>query len=503
MASLKSLTTDTIWYGFSNIGAKLLNYILTPIVTNLLNNAAGMVEYGNYATLFAAISFINIVYTYGLETAYFRFSATGADRHTLFNTTFSSLIISTILFSTVLIGASGSLASTFGIANHPEYITWCVLIVALDTLSAIPYAMLRQQGRPRKYAFTKIGGILVNIILAILLTGVLPGWAAAHPNATLTHWYHQYTPAGFLILANLAQSAVTLLLLSKEWMVYKPQLDTRLWKEIITYCWPMLIVGLGGMVNETIDRLMLGQLLPGTEAERKTAVGIYNANYKISIFITLFIQAFKMAAEPFFFKEAQSKNAPATYARVMKWFVITLCIAFLFTALFIDIWQYFIASQYRSGLGVVPILLVANIALGIYYNLSVWYKITDRMYMGMIITLIGAAITLIANTIFIPIYGMYACAWTTLAAYGTMMVLSYLLGQRYYPVPYPTGKLLGYLAVMLLCYQAAHLLASYVQLPILRLGAGFLLFGTFLALLLRSERAELQGLPLVGKYLRR
>lgn len=501
MASLKQLAGQTIWYGLSNIAAKFLNQLLTPIITYILNNPAGMVDYGNMTMIYSGISLLNIIYTYGLETAYFRFSASGEDKQRLFHTSFSSLLVSSIVFSVVLIIFRQPLGEFIGIDNHPEYITWCVLVIAIDTLSAIPFAMLRQEGRPRKYAFVRLAGIIVNIVLTVFLIAWCPRYVAEHGDSGLARWYSQYTATGFLLLANLGQAIVTFLLLFGEWRTWRLRLDGALWKKIVTYSWPMLIVGMGGMVNETMDRIMLPKLLPVSEQLAKIELGIYSANYKIAIFITLFVQAFKMSAEPFFFSHAASKNAPATYARVMKWFVITLCIAFLFTALYIDLWKYFIGPSYRQGLGVVPILLAANIALGIYYNLSVWYKITDRMRWGTYITLVGAAITIVCNVKFIPVYGMYACAWVTFAAYATMMVLSYVVGQRYFPVPYAVGRLATYLAVMLGLFLVQKAVAMSGAGLVARLGSATVLMLVFLGVVVRMERKELAGLPVIGKLL--
>jgi len=502
LSSLKQLAGQTVWYGLSNIAAKLLNQLLTPIITYILNNPAGMVDYGNFTMVYSGISFINIIYTYGLETAYFRFAASGTDKETLFQTTFTSLLISTTIFSAILIYFRQPISDYIDLGSHSEYIIWSVLIVAVDTLAAIPFARLRQEGRPRKYAFTRVAGIIVNIILTVFLVAYCPRMVAADPGTAFAIWYARYTPLGFLIMANLGQAIVTFLLLYKEWIGYRFRFDKELWKKILIYCWPMLLVGMGGMINETIDRQMLPKLLQGSAEFRKTAVGIYSANYKIAILITLFVQAFKMSAEPFFFSHAANKNAPATYARVMKWFVITLCAAFLFTALYIDVWQYFIGPRYRSGIGVVPILLAANIALGIYYNLSAWYKITDRMRMGMYITLAGAAITLVLNFAFIRSYGMYACAWTTLIAYTFMMVASYILGQRHFPVPYQLGRLGGYVVAMFTLFLAQKGVAGFTDSLPLRLASASVLMLLFVGMVIRSEKEELSGMPVIGRFLR-
>jgi len=248
------------------------------------------------------------------------------------------------------------------------------------------------------------------------------------------------------------------------------------------------------MINEVIDRIMLSKLYLGTVEEAKSITATYNFSYKLAIFITLFIQAFKMAAEPFFFNQSKEKNAPETYAKVMYWFVITLCIAFLFTSLFIDGFKYFIGPQYRQGLGVVPILLSANVCLGIYYNLSVWYKITDNLRYGIAITLFGAALTLSINYYFIPSYGMYASAYATLICYGTMMILSYFLGQKFYTIPYKIKSIGFYVLMAAICFICQNILSLFISSVSIRLLTGFILLGIYLILILKKESVEILSL---------
>jgi O-antigen/teichoic acid export membrane protein len=509
VASLKKLAGQTVWYGLSNIVAKLLNQLLTPLITWLLNSPAQVASYGDFGILFSYISFFNVIYTYGMETAYFRFSSLKEDADTLYQTACSSIIVSTVVLSGLLMAFAAPIASFVGIANHPEYVSWCILILACDTLAAIPFARLRQEGRPKKYAFVRVAGIMVNMLLTVVFLVASPGYVAANPTATYAAWYKQNDPAGFLILANVFASFATLLLLYGEWRVFRFRFSKALWRRMLVYSGPMLVIGLGGMINETFDRTLLGRFFNGTHQEAKIAVGIYNANYKLAIFITLFITAFRFSAEPFFFSQSLEKNAPQTYARVMKWFVIVLCCAFLFTALFLDIWQYYLGAAYRGGLGVVPILLAANVWLGIYYNLSVWYKITNKMYMGVIVTLIGAAITLVVNVLFIPVFGMYACAWATFLAYFFMMVASYLLGRKHFPVPYSVRKLLAYLGVAGLLFFAQQLVISVTSMlpsPALtismRVFAACFLMYLFLRLVVSAERTELAKLPFVSKLVK-
>ncbi|HTN47778.1 MAG TPA: oligosaccharide flippase family protein [Flavipsychrobacter sp.] len=490
--SIKKLAGQTVWYGLSNIAAKLLNYILTPIITYLLNSPQGRVDYGDVSMLYAAISFANIVFTYGLETGYFRFSTKEADKKTLFHTLFNSLLGSTVLLSLLVVLFRVPISEFVEQGGHPEYIVLCAFIIAFDTLSAIPFARLRQEGRPKKYAFVRITGIIVNIILTLFFIYYSPSYVQENPASAYTAWYKTQTNVSLLLLANLAQNIVTFLFLWKEWKDFSLKVDVALWKKVMRYSTPMLVIGLGGMVNETIDRLMLPKLLPVSEAAAKTAVGIYSANYKLAIFITLFIQGFRLGAEPFFFSQAKDKNAPQTYARVMKWFVITLCVAFLFTALYLDVWVRILGSSYRSGVGVVPILLGANIALGIYYNLSVWYKVTDKMRMGIYITLIGAAITLSMNYFLIPVYGMYACAWATFSCYTAMMVISYILGQKYFTVPYDIRRIGGYLLLILLLFGVQRYVTTFSSSFAWNIATATFLMTIFLAAVFILEKTELQ-----------
>jgi O-antigen/teichoic acid export membrane protein len=509
LAAIKQLAGQTLWYGVSNIGAKFLNYLLTPLITYLLKDDSGVKEYGDYSLMYVWIAVLNIIFTYGFETGYFRFSnRDSTDRKSLFQTTFGSLVISTVglvfLFSLFRVPINNFL----GLDGHPEYITWALCLIGFDALAAIPFAKLRQENRPKKYAFIKIAGIMVNITAVVFFLVYMPQLAIRNPTGWLASWTSDNNRVGFLLMANLLQTIFVFLMLFPEWKVFRFKIDAGLWKKIFAYSAPMIIIGLAGMINEVMDRQMLAKFLPMSADDAKKMVGIYSANYKLAIFITLFIQAFKMAAEPFFFNQANDKNAPHTYARVMKWFVIVLALAFLSTALYLDILKYWINHAYHSGLGVVPILLFANICLGIYYNLSVWYKLTDRMNMGLYITLAGAVITLIGNYYFIPVYGMYASAWSTLVCYLSMTVLAYLLGQKYFPVPYPVKKILAYLAVMLILFfvkkgvDFATASLSMWPMLIIRVLAATGLMLLFLRLIMKAESKELKTMPFVGRFIK-
>ncbi len=503
MSSIRKLAGQTIWYGASNIGARFLNYLLTPLITYLLHNPEGVKDYGDYSLLYAWIAVANVVFTYGFETGFFRFyNKEGADRKAIFQTTFGSIVVSTIGLVTLLILFRNPINGFLGLDGHGEYISWCALLIGLDALSAIPFAKLRQEERPRKYALVKLSGIVVNILFVLYFLVYLPNHFETHPGAFLSDWYSRNNAVGFLVLANLFQNIFVFSILFGEWKSFRFRINRKLWKEIFRYSSPIIFIGTAAMINEVMDRQMLDLFLPLPADAAKRVVGIYSANYKLAILITLFIQAFKMAAEPFFFDQARDKNAPKTYARVMKWFIVTMAIAFLFTALYLDIWKFFIGSSYRSGLGIVPILLAANICLGVYYNLSIWYKLTDRMMMGLYITLLGVVVTLVGNYYFIPHFGMYAAAWSTFFCYFLMMITTYFLGQKYYPVPYPVGKCAVYLGGMLLLFFVHLGIKGLTGSLLLRIVAATVLMLIFLTFVLTIERKELKGLPVIQKWIK-
>lgn len=498
MSSIKKLAGQTIWYGLSSIFGRFLNYLLTPILATIFASA----EYGRITTLFTIAAFLNILFTYGLETSYFRFSAQQPEPK-VYNTCSSSIIISTVLLTGLLWLLTDNIAVFLELSDHPEYILWVILIVALDTLSVMPFAKLRYTGRPRKFAAIKILNILINVGLVIFFLVVCKNDYEKNANTFFSVIYNPQIGLGYVIIANLVASAVTLLLLAKEFLQFNFRLDTAFWKEMMRYSWPLIIVGFGGMINETIDRIMLLKLYPGTTEQAFSQSGIYSANYKLAVLIVLFIQAFRMGAEPFFFKQSTSENAQRTYARVMKFFIIACCFCFLAVVLFLDIWKYFMGTrhpEYYTGLKVVPILMVAKIFLGAYYNLSVWYKLTNRNLTGAWITIGGAAITILFNWIFIPVWGYMACAVATILCYGFMMVTSFVFGQQHYRIPYAWKKLLAYIVICILIFGLHQAFLLLDLNAWINRGVGLALIGLFGLLIMNIERKEFQKLPYIGKY---
>lgn len=491
MSKIKSLASQTMWYGLSSIAARFINYLLTPYLTFKFTEA----QYGEMSIVYAFIPFMNVIFTYGLETGFFRFS-NKENKQSVYNTTSISIIVSTIFLSIVVIALQQPLSEVLQITNHPEYLTLCAAIIALDALSTIPFAKLRQDGRPKFFALIKVGGIVTNIVAIYFFLSVCPNWLKENSNHWCSSFYKTNWAVGYVLLANLIQSFFTLLFLSKQFLSFEWKFEAKLWKEILLYSLPLIIAGFAGMINETFDRIMLGWWAPVNSAsEAKAQVGIYSACYKLSILITLAVQAFRMGAEPFFFKQASEQDAPKTYARVMKFFVITLCIMFLMVALYLNIWKEFIRNpNMYVGLKVVPILLLANMFLGIYYNLSVWYKLANRTMAGAWITVVGAAITLAINYFLIPYFGYMACAWATFFCYGTMMVMSYAWGQKHYPIPYATKKLIAYIVLVVLIFFVHEGINKLYSNFLLEIAVATILLLNFIWFVVKVERKEINYL---------
>ncbi|MCB0699759.1 MAG: oligosaccharide flippase family protein [Chitinophagales bacterium] len=501
--SLKKLAGQTMWYGVSNIAARLLTYLLTPYITYTLTGPVGDVEYGLYTLVYSVFPFLNIVYAYGMETTFFRFSNT-EDKQRLYSTQVTSVLITTVIFTGVILMLREPIAGFLELGKHIEYVGWGAAILGMDALSALPYARLRQENRPRKYAFIKVAGIILFVGTIIFLFSAGKNIATNNPEGAFAKFYNEYWGLGFILFANVLQSLFTLVLLSRELLKFQPVINRDVLKRVMKYGLPMLITGLAGTANEQLNRIIFKEIYKADTKETIRQLGYFGATVKLAIMINLAIQAFKLAGEPFFFSISQEKDAKQTYARVMKWFVVVMALMFLNVLLFMDVWQYFIAEQYRVALNLVPVLLLSYIFLGIYYNLNVWFKLTDKTIYGTYITLVGTTITVVFNFALIPVWGYAACAWGMLASFGVMMTLSFFFGQKHYPIPYNLKKIGGYLAVMLLFYAAHWGLSTkaFTDSMFIRLGAGAALFVAYFMYIVRQERDEMKRFPVIGKFLK-
>jgi len=502
LGSIKKLAGQTLWYGVPTIASRFLGYLLSIFLFRWY----GPTVSADITQVYALIPFLNILFTYGLETAYFRF-AQKSDRQKLFNTLSISMIATTILFSVVLLFFTGKLAEATSLQSHPDYFRWMIYILFFDTLSVLPFARLRQQERPRKYALIKVLNVVLTILIVFYYLRFCPLRYAENPSDPLLLFYNPNIGIGYYIIGNAVSSATTLLLLWDEWKGFKIEFDKGLWKEVMHYAYPLVIVGLGGMINEMLSRLVYSYVLHLPEIEEKRQLGIFGASYKVAVLITMFIQVFKMAAEPFFFKQSEDINAPKTYARVTKFFVIACCfmwLAIVFNLSLIAKLAYGKNFEsYNEGVHIIPILAMGSIFLGTYYNLSVWYKLTNKTWTGAWITIAGAVITIVLNIWWIPLFGYTGSAWATFICYAFMMIISYVLGQKHYRIPYAWKKLTAYLVLAVLLYLLQLILAIWVKSPLVLTAAGLLLFALYVLIIFNAERKEFQQLPVIGKWLKR
>ena len=431
---LKKLAGQTVIYGLGTILPRFLNYFLTPILTRAFLPA----EYGINSELFAYISFLNVIFTYGMETTFFNFNSKLDNKQEVYNTALVSLLASSLVFSLILFifaTTIGNALSTTNTQYPTQFIFWCILIMATDAIMAIPFAKLRVDNQPLKFSILKLFNVIVNFGLTVFFIHFCKKAYENNEASFIAAIYNPQIGIGYCFLAMLIANICTLLLMSKQFLSIKFAINLELLKDMLKYTWPLIILGLAGMVNETLDRIILKKLMLDKEAAQE-AQGIYGACYKIAILMTLFIQAFRFSAEPFFFSKAKEKNSKSMYAMVMKYFIIFCLLLFLGTLMNLDWIKYIIGKDYWGGLKVVPILLLANLCLGVVYNLAIWYKLSGQTKYGAIISIAGAAITILINVIFVPKYSYIACAWATLAAYSVMMIFSYFLGQKHFPIKY-------------------------------------------------------------------
>ncbi len=484
MGTIKKLVSQTAIYGLSQIVGRFVNYLLVPLYTGIFTTG----EYGVVTLMYAYVALFNVLLTYGMETTFFRFANKSDNPANVFSTSLASVLSTSVVFSILFIGFSGKLASLIRLPEHPEYIIYFTLILALDAVSAIPFAQLRQQNRPIKFALVKNINIFSNILFNLYFLMLCP-WLQEEQNLVLP-FYNPTIGIGYVFISNLIASAITIPLLYKEFFEIRlGKFSRRLLQEMLVYALPMMVVGFAGMINETLDRTLITWFYPDPEVGRSMN-GIYGANYKLAILMSLFIQAFRYAAEPFFFAHAKSSDQRTIYAQVMNYFVLVCLFLFLMVTLFIDYFQYFIGEPFREGLKVVPILLLANLFLGIYYNLSVWYKLSDQTNKGAIISLTGAAITLLLNFWWIPLFGYLGSAWATFFCYFGMMVICYLMGKKYYPIPYQILKVSAYIAFALVLFGISYFLKSRIDHSIYMVINSLLLVG-FCAAAFIFERKNL------------
>ena len=441
MGLYKNLFKQTAIYGLATVLPRMFSFLLVPIYTELLPKAA----YGKVSIIFSWMIFFNVILAYGMETAFFRFYNKEADKKSVLETTKVSIFWSTFAFLFLSLLFRNKLASGSGI--DVQYITYTIWILVLDALVIIPFSNLRATQRPIYYATIKIGNVVVNLLLNLFFLLILPKVASTNPNGFLSTLYFENFQIGYIFISNIIASLFTFLALSPNYLQIKWHFNFELWKRMMRYGMPILVAGIAFAINEQFDKILLGKLLPRDIADSE--VGVYSACYKLGLFMVLFRTAYTLGIEPFFFSHADKENASQTYATVTKYFVIFGSFILLSVIVFADILKVIMIrdESYWEAMKVVPLIILANFFLGIYTNLSVWYKLVDKTHIGAYISIFGALITLLLNFLLIPKYSYFGSAIATIAAYGSMMLISYTMGNKYYPIPYDTRKIGGYLGL--------------------------------------------------------
>lgn len=435
----KNLFKQTAIYGLATVFPRMMSFFLVPLYTGLLP----IEEYGKVTVIFSWMIFFNVILAYGMETAFFRFYNRETDKKNVVETAMVSIFWTSIVFLGLALVFRHTLAEYSEI--DVQYVTYTIWILALDALVVIPFSKLRAAQRPIRYAMIKIGNVTINLLLNIFLLVFLPKLAAG--NSFFGLIYVPDFQIGYIFISNIIASLLTFVVLSPDYLHVNWKIDTELWKRMLRYGLPILVAGIAFAINEQFDKILLGKLLPENIAASE--VGVYSACYKLGLFMVLFRTAYTLGIEPFFFSHADKENATQTYATVTKYFVIFGSFIMLAVIVFADLFKMLMIrdESYWVAMKVVPLIILANFFLGIYTNLSVWYKLIDKTYIGAWISIFGAIVTLALNFLLIPKYSYLGSAIATIAAYGSMMLLSYFLGRNKYPIPYDMNRIGGYLAL--------------------------------------------------------
>ncbi len=491
MSLLKKLAGETMIYGFSSILSRLLNYV---VLTFYLTRAFKEGEYGVVSDMYTYAALLMVVFTYRMETTFFRFGSEKGKMQNTFSTGSISLLVTTAIFSGLLLIFSQPLADFLEYPNNPEYVRWFIFILAFDTLAAIPFAKLRLENRPIRFAVIKTLNILVNIFFIFFFLEICPyligkGWDR------LDAIYNPDNRIAYIFIANFLGSLCVILFLLPEYRKLRFSFDAILWKKMLRYAMPLVVVGLAGVINQLINVPLLKHFLPGTTDQNLAQAGIYAASFKLAILMSLFIQAFNYAAEPFFFRNARRDDSKAVYAQVGQAFALVGCIVFLGITLYLDVVKFFIGPNFRAGLHVVPIVTMAFLFLGLYYNFSIWYKLSDKTIIGAYISVAGAVITIVLNILLIPLWGFVASAWAALACYSFMALASYIVGRKYYPIPYPMGKIFTYIFLAFGAYFLSTLLRGVLNdemIFIILVNTGILLI--YVLLIYQMEKVAIRAM---------
>lgn len=497
---MRKLAKDTIIYGLSSIVGRFLNYLLVPIYTAKLAVSSG--GYGVITEVYSYVALLLVLLTFGMETTYFRFvNKENTDPLRTYSTTLIMVLAVGVAFVCAVLGFLGPIARALDYEAHPEFLGMMAVCVAIDAFQCIPFARLRQQSRPIKFAALKLLFIVLNISLNLIYFVLLPYlYEQLGPDSFVGLVYSPTYGVGYAFAINLCCTALITLFFKRELTGFRWVFDRKLARRMLSYAWPILVLGIAGILNQTADKMIFPRVVEGHEG--KVQLGIYGACVKIAMIMAMITQAFRYAYEPFVFGKQKDKDNRETYAKAMKFFLIFTLLAFLLVMGYIDILKYIIGPDYWEGLKVVPIVMAAEIMMGVYFNLSFWYKLTDRTIWGAWFSGAGCAVLIAVNILFIPTYGYMACAWAGFAGYGTAMLLSYFVGQHYYPIDYPLKSIGVYVLIAALFFGVMQLSAAYVPNLMLRLCINTACILLFAAHMVHYD-FPLSNLPFVGKYFRK
>ena len=485
MANLKSVVKDTAIYGLSSIVGRFLNYLLVPLYTAKLSAASG--GYGVITNVYAYTALLMVILTYGMETTFFRYvNKEGENPDKVYSTTMISVASTSLLFVLLVLLFLQPISSFMGYADHSSYIWVMAVTVAVDAFACIPFAYLRYKKRPMKFAILKLANIMMTILLNLFFFLLLPVWTG---NGGLVD-------AGYAFYINLFCSVALLFFLLKEITAVPFDFDKALLRRMLSYSWPILVLGVAGILNQTADKILFPYIYQGTDAHSQ--LGIYGAASKIAMIMAMITQAFRYAYEPFVFGNNNDKDSRNTYAKAMKFFIIFTLLAFLVVMAYIDLLKYIIGRDYWEGLKVVPVVMAAEIMMGIYFNLSFWYKLIDKTIWGAWFSGIGCVVLITVNVLFVPRYGYMACAWAGFMGYASAMTISYLVGQKKYPINYPLKEIVLYVALAAVLYigigYSNRLLPLWAALAV-----NTLIIFLFIAYIVKKDFNKNMNISLINK----
>lgn len=481
MANLKSLAKDTAIYGMSSIIGRFLNYLLVPLYTARISAASG--GYGVITNMYAYTALLLVILTYGMETTFFRYAnKTDEDPKKVYSTVLIMVATTSLVFVALVFAFLQPLSNFMGYANHPSYVWVMFVTVAIDAFQCIPFAYLRYKKRPIKFAALKLLFIVLNITMNLVYYLFMKG-----------------TEVGYAFYINLVCTGSITFCFWKELKGFAGGFDKALMKRMLVYSWPILVLGIAGILNQTADKILFPYVYKGADAH--ALLGIYGAASKVAMIMAMITQAFRYAYEPFVFGKAKDKDNRSTYASAMKYFVVFTLLAFLCVVGYMDVLRHIIGHDYWPGLKVVPIVMAAEIMMGVYFNLSFWYKLIDKTIWGAYFSGVGCAVLIAINVIFVPRFGYMACAWAGFAGYGTAMVLSYVVGQKKYPINYPVKSILLYVLLGAILFVAMTF-ANRCLGTAMALSVNTLLIAVYVAYLVKRD-FPLSSLPVVGKHFRK